>query len=157
MTYDGKPEKLIYRVWGQSWESPNWSFSIYDGDKTIYKISNVDFEIDIYKAIGLWDNCPVIADCKEKWFSQEMFSKIFEDIHPDDASRYEVMLSMFINFAPARYKGQFGIDDAKAKKYSKRLHDFLSGKQIICFAIPDYTPLFTYDKFLEDFVVYYAP
>jgi len=157
LTYDGKPEKVIYKVWGESWDAPNWSFTIFEGDNIIHQDISTEAYWKMTVDRGDWQDCNVIADCKEKAFGPDLINRVFDDISVDD-NRYDFMLKTFITEAPKRYQLQFNVTEIEAKEYTKRLHDFLSRKTIIGFAILGYHgSLLTYDKFMKTFVTFYTP
>lgn len=157
MTYDEKPEKIIYRVWGESWDSPDWSFSIYDGENLIYQAKSDEKYWAMTVDRGDWQDCSVIAECKEKMYGPGLIAKAFDDVGVDER-RYGFMLETFKRSAIERYQQQFGIPENVALEYTNRLYEFLSGKEIVGLSIPGYHGcLLTYDKFMNTFVTYYAP
>ena len=157
VTYDGKPEKVVYKVWGDSWDAPNWSLTIYEDNNVIHQDISTENYWKMTIDRGDWQDCDVIADCKEKAFGPDLINRVFDDISVGE-NRYGFMLKMFITFGPERYQRQFGVTEIEAKEYTKRLYDFLSGKTVIGYAIPGYYgSLLTYDKFMKAFVTYYGP
>jgi hypothetical protein len=158
VTYDGKPEKVVYKVWGKSWDSPNWSFVIYDGDKAIFQTASTADYWRITEERGDWQGCTVIADCKKKTFDPGSFvNRCFDEINITE-DRYDFMLENFATNAPEWYHQQLGVTEIKGKEYTKRLYDFLKGKKIIGLASPgNWEGLSIYDKFLKTFITFYIP
>ena len=161
VTYDGEPEKLVYKVWAKSWEGPiNWSFHIFDGNQLIYQHVENNYADDDFLEMYGDKECKGLADCQEKWFEKELFPKMIDEIKVND-NRYNEMLSLFLKNAPKHYQEQFAVTEEIAHQYVKRLHDFIKGKNIVGFSISEspvyFKPLLIYDKFLNAFVQFYAP
>ena len=100
ITYDGKPEKVVYKVWGESWESPDFSLEISDGDAIIYQEKSTISYWDNAAHFNAWHECEDIAKCKEeRYCADHIFSWWFEDIKPSE-DRYDFMMENFANSAP---------------------------------------------------------
>jgi hypothetical protein len=157
VTYDGIADKIIYKVWGESWNAIDWSFTIYDRDSQIYQAKSDEEYWALTVDRGDWQNCSVKAECMEDMYGPDLIERALHDVGVDEG-RYGFMLETFKTYGPEWYQWKFHITEKVAEEYTKRFYEFLSGKDIIAFAIPCYHGgLLTYDKFLEEFVTYYAP
>jgi hypothetical protein len=159
VTYDGVPERVIYKVWGESWEAPDWSFEIFDGDELIYHEHSYPAYWKMTKERGDFDSCSVIAECMEKAFRVERITSWFYEVNAEKHNSV-FMLENFAANAPDWYQTIPGVTESKAKENTKRLYQFLKGKKIICInpsGEGGFGGLVTYDRFLKAFVTFYTP
>lgn len=81
MTYDGEPEKIVYKIWAKSWEGPiSWSFEIFEGDHLIFQHKKEKFLDKHFLEYFDKHDCNNLAECHEKWFSHQMLPMMFDEV-----------------------------------------------------------------------------
>ena len=162
MTYDGISETINYIVRGDDWNQPiSWSFSIKSNGKEIFRhVVENDTNIVHFDDPGYVNNCDGLVECRQKWFLTDSFKAMFDTVKKTEP-RHSEILRIYKMQAPIYYIENLGLNAQDTDKSINKLAEFLKGRDIICFTMPEspvyFGALMTYDPYNKDFVHLYHP
>lgn len=85
LTYDGKPERVIYSCTGKSINDPVvWSISIISDGKTIYSEKGDGSKTDgCFRDEGYVSDCTGYEGCKYKWYTEDLLDLFLAKLSPE--------------------------------------------------------------------------